>query len=417
MRDHTEKKKRKRPSLLLIPGVLLLILALIGLYREPDLLQYAFLPEKTAAAGQDSDSQTSSMNASKEQENDQANANAAKTVSSAGNALEKYASFLSAEVWGGESLRMTICGTRRDVTVSLAGGTVLSDVTLQMVGPRFFELVPQTPEEGELLSSAQIASSSRAAVLDAELAFRLFGEKPKVGSVIRIDGTDFTVAGTVPHRRGFGSANAYTVWVPLGSCGLDPELLTASVVPAGEGFTTLWRDQARTVFGEGSWYGSAREKTRALLPAGFLVFFFALVLLKKWISLLKKWGSAFLEEARARRARSYPSRLIGFFALRLGAAAVLLAATLACFWGLAVFATRPMLLFPEWVPENPVALSSILSRFWSLIAENAAPVRVVTESVAAIGFYALMVRIGVTLLLLGALQTFRLFRGAEKDNP
>ena len=59
-------------------------------------------------------------------------------------------------------------------------------------------------------------------------------------------------------------------------------------------------------------------------------------------------------------------------------------------------------------------MSSILNRFWSLIADNAAYLRLVTEQVAALQFWHFLVRLGNFLLLLGLLKT--LLSSVKKKN-
>ena len=281
-----------------------------------------------------------------------------------------------------------------------------------MAGPRYYELYPVPALTGQLLSPKQIADPARAVVLDGDLAFVLFGDASPLGEKVQIGENEYTVVGTARPGRSFGSSDPYTAWLPLtAGSDLTPELLTVTAADRAEdGFSTIWRKEAERVFGTGTWIGLAREKVRAALALRLVGLFFALICMKKWLELLKKWGRNFLQDARRRQARTYAVRLIPYYALRLLAGALLLAVTLAAFWGLAVAATKPLQLFPEWVPEKPVALSSIRSRFWSLIAENAVPLQLVTEENAILRFYRFLMRTGVILLLLGVLQTWRIRR-------
>ena len=402
----------------LLAGALLILFAWIGIRSQPDVLQYAFLPEVNTASENAASANSAEDEAVPSDETGASEPDPGTSVVPARKAMEKFETFLGLEAWGGEPPAMTIHGLRKNTTVSRSNGRSETDVTLKMAGPRFFELYPRAAAEGELLSARQIAGPVRAAVLDSDLAFRLFGEVSPIGEKVQIGENEYTVTGTVRPGRSVGSANAYTVWIPLTAGGdLTPDLLTVSARSGAEdGFSTIWRKEAERVFGEGTWTGLSREKVRAALPLRFIGLFFALVWMRKWIAVLKKWGGAFVADARRRQAHSYAVRLIPYYALRVLAAVLLLAATLAVFWGMAVLFAEPLRLFPEWVPENPVALSSIRSRFWSLIADNAVSLRLVTEETAVLSFYTFLMRVGVLLTLLGVLQTWRIRkRKAEKE--
>ena len=140
-----------------------------------------------------------------------------------------------------------------------------------------------------------------------------------------------------------------------------------------------------------------------MLPR-LLAFFFAVLLIKKWIGILRQWGRRFISDAHQRLNRQYAFSLTGYFVLRILAALILAAMTLAVFYALAVFITVPLMVFPEWVPEKPVAMSSILARFWSLIGLNATSVTLITEQAAIIRFWHFLIRLGTFLFTLGLLK-------------
>ncbi len=378
-------------------GALLLAVSVCGLYISvPDLLQYTFLTgniAEQATSGTEGASGTLSGTAG--------------TASPVRTVLTQYRQLTDPALWGGEDIPMTLHGSLQNLSVSREdGGTSVSDISLQMAGPRFAEVFPREMKSGSFFSPLEISSASPVAVLDSALTFRLFGDQDPVGRTVLVEGTTFTVVGVAAHSRSLGSAREYTLWIPLGSISSLPETLTVSALPAsgGDSLLSLWKSKAAELFGAGTFLYLPHEKMAASLLPMLLLFFFAVLLLKEWFSLLRRLGRGFLEDARKRLARSYPSRLIGYFILRILLALLLLAATLAVLWGLASLAIQPLMAFPDWVPENPADFSSWISRFWALVGINATPVRLVTEQSAIVGFWSFLIRLGTVLILLGLLS-------------
>ena len=410
MAKETNRKRRGRLSWWLLPAAVLLIWGIAGIWSGPDLLQYAVVPPETENVQQDSASGDSEMG----KDDGDGTPEISAERSSGVQILEKYDAFLAADIWSGSPPTAALHGEKRDQTVSAGNGTTVSDVTMKMAGPRFFEVCPVRMKDGDTLSPVELREGYRSVVLDSETAFKLFGgDGSPVGEKVKINGEDFTVRGIAEYSRSFGSVNQYTVWVPMTACGtLKPECwVLSSPTDEGEGFSVLWKNQAKESFGEGTWTDLNREKTRATLALRLLAVLIACALLKKWIACLKRWGERFLARARERRAREYASRMIGFYAAGILLGLVLIAATLGALSAVTVFAARPLLLFPEWVPENPAALSSILARFWSLAAEAAEPVRLSTEAAANLRFHAFLLRVGTLLFLIGCIQTLRIKKG------
>ena len=418
--SETERKHRSRNgrfSVLALLGAILIGIGLIGLYTGPDLLQYAFLPEK-AGNGSAASAPSSGNESSLLEEDPDSDADAdipsgqvsVAPTSPLREALRDYAEIVQSSVWAGEDLRMTIHGQISNASVYRESGGTAADVRVILAGPRYSEVFPREILEGNALSDAEISNHRMSVVLDSRLAFTLFRDTPPIGETVQIESKTYTVVGIVRYSRSLGASNELTAWVPLGADdSLSPDLLTVSVrhSQAGDGFTTLWQSETRQVFGSGTFISLPREKTRASMFPRLMVFFFAVLLMKKWISLLRQWGRLFLDDARCRISRQYAWSLAGYFALRVLAALLLGAVTLAAMYALAVFITQPLLVFPEWVPEKPVAMSSILARFWSLITENAAPVVFVTEEAALLRFWHFLIRLGTFLFLLGLVSRLR----------
>ncbi len=387
--------RRKFPFLSVL-GALLLAFSVCGLYLSvPDLLQYAFLPERNAdSASRASDPTGAEKTASAESD------------SAAGSALSRFRRLTDPALWAGEDIPMTIQGSATGLSVSREEkSSSISDLTVIQAGPRYGEVFPREMKEGVFLSPAETEAAAASAVLDSALSFRLFGEFSPLGQTVLLDGHAFTVIGVASHARSLGSSTEYTLWIPLGSLEADMDLITVSARAGtgGDSMASLWKSKARELLGEGTFLHLSHEKTGASLLPRLLLIVLALVLLKKWIAFLRHLGAAFRREAREKISRSYPSRLIGYFALRVLLALLLLALTLAACWGLAAFAVQPLEAFPDWIPENPADFASWGARFRSLVAANAAPVRLVTEEAATLQFWHFLIRLGTVLLLIGLL--------------
>ncbi len=396
-------------------GALLLVFSVCALYLTvPSLLQYAFLPSaETSSPEGASDPKTSDQGAS----DPGASAPVNSASSDASALLKKYGELSDPALWAGEDIPMTLHGTLGGLTVSREGSTLtVSDVRGLLAGPRFGEVFPREMAAGSFLSPAELSSAAPSVVLDSALSFQLFGDLSPLGQKVQINESPFTVTGIAAHSRSLGSGQMYTLWVPLGSLPGTPELLTVSARPAGGGdsLSSLWRSKARELFGSGTFRHLGHEKTGAALLPRILLLFFALVLMKKWFSVLRSLGHSFRTDARERLSRSYASRLIGYFALRLLLALVLLGITLGACWGLAALAVEPLMAFPDWIPENPADFSSWGARFWSLVSSNAEPLSLVTEQAAVIRFWSFLIRLGTLLLLLGLLSA-ALRRGKKND--
>ena len=361
--------KRRRIHFLIPLGCLLVLAALAGLMGTPRLIQYAFLPDNELGAAADR--------------------------------MDDLARSLD-----GAAAVTTLHGIKADVTLSAGEGTAESGVTLYMAGPRWNEAYPRPMAEGEPLSPAALAGRSRDIVLDESLAFRLFGDRERIGRFVSLNGQDYRVVGVARHARRVGETGPYAAWIPLGSDGtIGCDLMVATVVSGIDGgLMTLFESAARETFGPGSIYGLHKERMRAVIVLRFIALAVALWLMKAWIGVLKRRGEGWLAECRARIKTCYFSRMIGFALARVLALLAAAAITLALCWALMNFFVQPVKVFVEWVPEVLVSLDSIRGRFWELTGAAARPVSFVTPELAELRFWAFLLRWGVILALVGVLM-------------
>ena len=358
--------RKKRIHFLIPAGCLLVIVALIGLWGTPKIIQYAFLP---------------------------------------GNELGEYARQMedvTLEMSGAVEIA-TIHGVKSGCPVVSESGASESGVTLYMIGERWNEVYPLQITCGEALSYASISGGQRMIVLDSDLAFKLFGDRDPLGEQVDLNGEKFEIIGLAKHRRRLGETQLYAAWIPLGSDDAQPcDLMVASALSGIDGgVMTLFGTAAGNAFGEGTLIGLRKEAMRATMILRIIALAVALKLLVWWLGFLKRLGQAWLQEYRERIRTRYFRQVMGFAALRVLAMLALFSATLAVCWKLMNFFVEPVLVFVEWVPEVLVSFGSIKGRFWELVNAASKPVSYVTAELAEVKFWSAILRWGVIFALIG----------------
>jgi len=363
-------KKRFSFSVLLTAGILLLCAGLIGLLTVPSLTQYAFLP------GQNRDLSLSQM-------------------------LEKARDSM------GESFPLlTLHGQKSGVTLT-ANDTSVNDVCLYLTGSRYPELYPRNYPAGRPVSGIDAEKKDRVIALDRETAFTLFGPADPLGRTVKLGETELEVIGVAEHSRSLGETGQYAAWVPLDVI-TDCDLLVLSAPDTTDSsLRTAFRTGASEIFGAGTLISLSREKTAATILLRFTALVLAVWMLKRWLKVLLRFGSAGLQRIRSRGERVYFSRLFPYALAQMLPVALLVLLTVAAGYGLALLAVEPIRVFPEWVPESLGDFSSWAARFWSLVQDAARPVSLQTPELAAIRFFALLLRLGLVFSLLGGLRLRR----------
>ena len=358
-------KRGFRFSWILLAGVLLIGAGLLGLLSEPDLVQYAFLPGEKAASDRIAQLET-----------------------------------IREELADSFPL-ITLHGQKNGVTLT-SGSLSQNDVCLYLTGPSWNEVYPRRMVSGRPVSRVEAQRAEKVIVLDEATAFRFFGDTDAVGKTVMLGDTRLEVIGVAAHGRRIGETGAQAAWVPLGVAGDCDLMVLSAAAPRDSTWLTLWQNKAAEVFGPGTMISLYKEKTAAWMLLRFLVLFFALIALKRWISWLAGWIRRAAGSIREESRRRYALRLVPFALGRLLPAAALLALTVGAGYALAVFAIEPVRIFPEWVPESLGNFSAWGSRFWDLTSAAAAPVAMKTPETAEIGFFAGLIRWGSVCCLLGA---------------
>ena len=381
-------KKRKLRGLWLIAlGAILTLAALGGLLRQPSVLQYVFVaPTETGAAGE-SDSR-----------------------------LKQLIDGWQSEAKGLSEVLSASSIAARDFGFSLSSDAGQSmAATLTAVGEHWFSVYPKYLSSGRLPVADELKNGDRVAVLDEELAFKLFPTGDPLAGKVLVGETWYRVVGTVRHPRSVGDFEQYAAYIPIARAAAERlpfETVEAAGAPiAKSGASQAFSEAAERWAAGGTFTDLDKEVLRAtmILRALALAFgFFALFsLLRRLNRRVAARARDFRERLRVSYFRSMLPEFAGWVLLHLLGYALLLGAG----YALLTLAIGPMYVFTEWIPDVLVELSSILERFWQLTSSAAKPIAVRTREFSEIRFWAGTLRWGAVALLSGLVALFAGRRG------
>ena len=358
-------KRRKRISLVLAAGILVLAAGLIGLQTVAGLEQYAFLPcgEKTA---------------------------------------ETLARFETVRTALAEAFpRLTLHGTKNGVTLT-SGTLSQNDVCLYLTGPGWSDVYPRRMISGRPIMGADAEAGAKVIVLDADTAFKFFGEEDAVGKTVTMGEAALEVVGVAEHSRRIGETGALAAWVPLGTVA-DPAMMTLTAInPSGSRMTTVFQNAAAESFGNGTVICLAKEKTRATMMPRWILVMAGIWLLMKGIRWLGKIWRERWARVRSENENRYATRLIPYAVWQLMPAILGTAAAIGAGALLALFTVSPAYVFPEWIPESLGDFSKWVTRFWNLTGAAAEPVNLRTPELSEVRFWGGLIRWGTVMILAGS---------------
>lgn len=274
------------------------------------------------------------------------------------------------------------------------------EVTVYAVDTGYFDLYHETLLCGRLVTEYDVNQANRAIVLDEGAALSLFSESEPLGRSLTLNDAEYEVTGVIRGGRRIGEADAYVAYIPLtaaSSQGMQPTSIECSA-PAREniGQSILFRDMFESWRPDGSFYDLAREKMGAAMPlrlaAALFAIAFLLMLVNRWN--LRAWKRIchYRAELRTKYVRQLLIRIVGDVLLLMAGYGACIGAGFL----LMQFLAQPLTIFPEWVPEVIVEISSLKTRFWSLAWEGASAVRCLCRD-------AFRIQLGGTLILWGVL--------------
>lgn len=386
MRSNSPVRPRRFSAaarLLLLAGILLQLAACLALLPGENLLEYAVCaPDVTRTKNPDGSGEVQIETGLEER------------IQARSEVQSQLSDGLAALSCSGVKCGFPVSGNGNDAVA-----------TLQAVDQCFAETCPRPLLEGRWMDAGELKSGARVAVLDGDLAFKLFGSDSPLERSVRIGDVDYRIIGTARHRRSVGSPDEYGVYIPLAAVaaqGLQLDTLTMYALPlSASGMDQSFRSAMESAWGPGSFYSLRRQIMGGLLLTRLLLFALGMGILLRLFGRLRALGRRFREQIAAMHARSYARDYLLPSAARIllliCAAALLLGAA----YALLCFLIEPVYTFTEWVPESLVELSALRKLFWERVSAAARPVRIVTQDVARISYWSKLARLGAVLTLLG----------------
>ena len=304
----------------------------------------------------------------------------------------------------GDGLAALACGGIKGGT-SVSGGGTTAEAALQAVDLCWLETCPRRILDGRWMDASELKSGAQVTVLDADLAFDLFGSESALERTVRILDKDYRVIGTVKHRRSVGERDACSAYVPLSAVaaqGIQLDTLTMYALPLAQtGMDQSFTAAMRDAWGAGSFYNLRKEAMGGMILTRLLACALGMALLWRLMNplrgLAKRFRGEIAEMQRHGYARSYLLPSIA----RILALIACAAAWLAAVYGVLCVAIEPVYTFTEWIPESLVELSALKAVFWSRAEDAAQLVQVLTPEAARSAFWGGAARLGAVLTLLG----------------
>lgn len=372
------KKKGKGLLCLMIAGAALIAFALASLYSMEPVLEYALPAAQAIGSGDGETDESAPLRRLAEARDD---------------ALKELTGCVSSCAVG---------GVKSGESVSFEGNS--ANATLYAVGKGWFETYPQYLSEGRLIGADEQEEGARVIVLDAEMAFKLFGPEEAIGRTVSLEGEEFEVVGLIRHRRSVGEMDEYTVFIPFLSAqnvALETVLLGARPVPHSGAAVLFENVMTNSFVPGGCFYNIEKEVMRATM----ILRLFALVAGMYWLMRLLSWMNGvverLIERFRERLAQQYMTRLIGRLALDVALCLIAYAAWIGLVYLLLNVSIQPLYQFTEWIPENLVEWKAWKNVFWNLMRAQDRLVSVSTCTLAEVRFYGLLTRWGAVALLFG----------------
>ncbi len=276
--------------------------------------------------------------------------------------------------------------------------------TLYAVGDGWFEVYPQYLSAGRLIGSDEQTEGDRVIVLDAELAFKLFGGEDAIGRMVTLEGEEYEVVGLIRHRRSVGEMDEYTAYVPLLAAArirLETVQVGAKPIPHTGAAVMFENAMTNSFIAGGCFYSIEKEAMRATM----ILRLFALVAGMYWLLRLLQWMNGvverLIERFRERLSQHYMRELIWRLLIDIALCLLAYAAWIGLVYLLLSFSIQPLYQFTEWVPENLVEWKAWKNVFWNLMRSQNRLVSVSTRTLAEVRFYGVLTRWGAAALLFG----------------
>lgn len=320
------------------------------------------------------------------------------TWQGASKAVESLADMVDVASVSGRRQNVQLPGVREEV-----------NITLYAIDSYYADLHHETLIEGRLISEGDVLKQRNVIVIDQQTAYALFTGADAIGKTITVDHVDWAIVGIISTDIRLGETTEGIAYVPITSVAaqqlpMDTVEICLSATE-GTGRAALIQTTLEQWNSGGSFHALEREKYAALMPLRWAVIVISLIctiILFRWfLKTVKKHYLIFQQKLETHYARQIIVWLVTVIILLLlvGSAAVgLMMLTMKLI-------TAPALVFTDWIPENPVSITSYVTRFWAIHHGNAKAIQYISREKSIITLASWLIRWGTIATLGGGLIT------------
>lgn len=281
------------------------------------------------------------------------------------------------------------------------------NITLYAVDSYYADLYHETLIKGRLISEGDELKQRNVIVIDQNTAYALFTGADAIGKTIAVNYVDWTVVGIVSKEARLGESTEGIAFVPITSAvaqQLQMDTLEIHLSGStGTGREALIHTPLEQWNSDGSFHALGREKYAAFMPLRWTVIVTSLIctiILFRWfLKLVKEYYLIYLHKLETNYAYQLLAWLVRVF--------ILLLLVGGAFVGLMMLNMKlimaPALIFTGWIPENPVSITSYITRFWAIHHENSKAIQYISREKSIITLASWLIRWGTISTLGGCL--------------
>lgn len=318
------------------------------------------------------------------------------TWQGASKAVESLADVIDIASVAGRKQNIQLPGVREEV-----------NVTLYAIDSYYANLHHETLIEGRLISEGDVQKQRNVIVIDQNTTYALFTGADAIGRTITVDHVDWTIVGIVSTEVRLGETTEGIAYVPITSVAVQQLPMDTLEIrlsaTEGTGRAALIQTTLEQWNSGGSFHALERVKYAALMPLRWAVIVISLIciiILFRWfLQTVKKYYLIFQQKLETHYARQIIVWLVTVIILLLlvgSAAAGLMMLTMKLI-------TAPALVFTDWIPENPVSITSYVTRFWAIHHENAKAIQHISREMSIVTLASWLIRWGTIATLGGSL--------------
>ena len=319
------------------------------------------------------------------------------------------------------------CITGKAQSMIISTDVSARTVTVYSVDTGYDDLFHRKTATGRMISNREIEESKKVIVIDQRIAYQLFPAGDALGQSIWLGECPWTVVGVVTDCSSIGEADGSMVYIPI-STAIEQDIAMQTLEIR---LQTKRRDssftQIRGILSDwrqgGSFYHLFREKTSAMMPLLWGAVILGCCIIRWLLNALLKYIKHQYEVFQGQLSRHYAYHLIGWICWKSLFVLLITTALSAVAYSVISLIRQTALLFPEWIPEKPVSITSYISRFWELHHTASVPVYYSSQEESAVmlasrliqwGCFAFLAAGSVKLIYEKCIRTNTLFSGGKK---